>query len=642
MASSDQVGPFGNDNAKKSQIQEASEDAQRNKNRPQAVLSRVPNTLAQALRSILVWVDDTNESDGSEHRGTLMVHKKYRYLFGCLTPRQIKSFLREQLFQGSSDREELPASSLLRSLFHPLWKVKRHEEDLFSAMAQAATLAKRVFDAKGGRFDEKGAEIFYRQLIAIVPLSRVLDETTVKDCWPRSAKERELLIQLLVACGEESAQSGEATVAGPSFVDWAREMNGERPRGATAAAQLSSFQDTVVQRYRAGDIQAVPTIKEYVDKFLDVHLRLMDASSAASLSNLGIIIDDVPSAEVQCDRLFDAALKLSMKDTRILFNYTEFLADVLGDDARCERLVVASYKDKAEIRLKARQNHTRLHISISAEADVFRAGLLGCRIDLSEESDAGVKMRRLWETISQPRLAKYILGDDGEASARLNATLDALIGRGSMVIATKVPMELVVWGARHLLGVVSWKLVMRVANDLVGESQANSREEKVGMRLNTSLVSHPNQLTNMGQLAAIWSQTGSILVRRLGKVGTARIAAAFLSSTYYGPDKHGPDRALSAWKALGQVGPMTEEGWRQLAVSGHAPNALGFLAEHPSDDQLASEVAQFVMAPDYVPAVHTPQEVAECLNWDRDPLPWAGGRTLSGAIDFLKEVAHAD
>ncbi len=69
----------------------------------------------QALADLLVW------REGADGSGEWRVRRHYRELFACLTPRQIKSFLRERLLASMGEgKSNNPAIDILRTLFHPV------------------------------------------------------------------------------------------------------------------------------------------------------------------------------------------------------------------------------------------------------------------------------------------------------------------------------------------------------------------------------------------------------------------------------------------------------------------------------------------------------------------------------------------
>ena len=96
----------------------------------------------RALTDILVWVEFPDAG-----KSGWRVHEQYRDLFACLTPRQVKSFLRERLLAAANGEKEKPAILFLRELFHPFWKMWRDEPALFRMLALVAKAALKLQQA---------------------------------------------------------------------------------------------------------------------------------------------------------------------------------------------------------------------------------------------------------------------------------------------------------------------------------------------------------------------------------------------------------------------------------------------------------------------------------------------------------------
>ncbi|MDR1423410.1 MAG: hypothetical protein LBI92_02220 [Azoarcus sp.] len=362
----------------------------------------------RAFRQIFVWLE---YGDGS---GEWRVHKRYRRLFSYLTPRQIKAFLRGRLLSPTpistritslNTNDDTPELVLLRTLFHPVWKLHRDANDLFMMLARAAKSvlhSSRQARNDGDDYDKLSRHAikhFLQHFEFVVQVSDgTLTSEDVKACWPDKNEERAALLHLLELLAEEEnasiSLSGSVTAAPPppvrvepaeagdstlpqaqdgtdssessppptnlsesspppsppstSFANWVfRELGIELRRGSVSE-QVSFFQDIALAKYHQGERGVLDSVTEYARTYLRFHAPSFDRSVASSLSNLAVLIDDYSGSEKECYDLFDAAVKQAKnkQGSRIPLFYAEFLLDVLDDPDRSARLKDKLRQDK--------------------------------------------------------------------------------------------------------------------------------------------------------------------------------------------------------------------------------------------------------------------------------------------------------
>lgn len=599
-------------------------------------LEATPKPFQMALiRLFVLWKDKSGNY-------ALRLRADYRGLFACLTPRQIKYYLRERLLAPEEGDNDMPSVSMLRTLFHPLWKVWRDERDIFDALVGFAKSALET-PTENGKLGGPSAQCFELQLRALAQVSSILDEDSVRACWPRKSEERALLLHLLAVSSEESGTRvrpgrGERQL---DFSAWVSQHFGRPPRGGSVAEQVSSFQDIALTRYRAGDARAQPVVAEYADRFLDAQAEHFGASTATSLSNLAVIIDDHDGAEVQCDRLFKAALRLGgpARNSRILFYYAEFLLDVLVDDARRQRLVAAAYGgDEARLVGNARSLLREATDETLEPKDRLYRDILQARLDALGQTDRNALLKEAWGLAV--RNAGVLLDGGRESASRFNDLLDATVGKGGGVLRLKEPLQGAIWAAQVGAGRPSWPMAVQIANDLVGESAANSQEEKTGLRMNAALVQDAALLAagERERMSALWSQSGALFARQFGAAGASRAALAFLASLVYGGTRQTVERMENAGPRLGKgnLG-ATPEAWRPLLSARYA-KLLTALEQAPNQPEKAAAAAAAVFGEEF-PPLACPDELADALGWSKERFAWADGGRFADAVATLLAAA---
>lgn len=630
-----------------------------------------------AVAQLLCWSE-------TEPAG-LRVRSAYRNLFACLTPRQIKSFLRERLLdvmdspgRGASKSDVSPLTAILRTLFHPIWRLWRDERDLFQALSIAAGAAVRLSDHHSdrgrelGRLSGAGAEFFYRQLQAIIAKSDGLSEEDLPSCWPKKTKERALLIYLLQAIdepvpnpkqvflgrglgGQRSLQSYTMESELERFADWVEKQVGQRLRGASIQEQVVSFQEIIRGIRAAGEGGMTRLIRQYVNEFLASHLRFFNASIAPVLSNLAVLIESEAGSEVECDELFKVAVGLARPGTLIPLYYVEFLLDVSGDKARRERLENETEKTIVQL---AQEILDSVQVGLLDSNARFYLGTLKFRLSrLAGGDDAagdGVpatgmedQVRDLWTFVKDQ--AAVLVKEDREPLSRLNRLLDQVIGTGDNALGWKVPLQAAIWAARVKNGEPGWPMATLIANDLVGEGKKGAPLEALGMRMNGALVVDRELLAanETQRLAAIWSQTAVLLATNYGKAALSRIALAFSLSLSLGASGESLTRMRRVFESLGLGSGGTEaDDWTPRIDADHRAllTALrkGDIGDSPVSESALKAIRNAVFEPEYSPYVASPEALGEAMDWNADTFSWAANQKFEEVVaELLPQIAKS-
>ncbi len=413
----------------------------------------------QTLRS-LTDIEELETGDGERH-GLLRLRSRYRDLGGALTPRQLKYYLRARLI-GTSRGEPNPALTLLRQVFHTFWRLSEDEPELFRFVSAAAEMTIPRTASPGSR----ELALFHGQVKALIPASTVLSEERLREAWPSQTEERVLLLRLLSTIRREArdtedlaAQIANPDVPGalsagrdPDFTDWVRDTCGRTPQGATIAEQVSSFQDYVLAAYRQGDTEVPRQIGEYVNRFLDRHLPYFNKETATSLSNLAVLINDVPPYEPQSDQLFSTAAQINPVQGAVRLYYAEFLLTVALDQQRWKRLVPDRYKNLEDL-LESAQRLVET-ASASDEASRFYAATLHLRLDKARRGAEQSPTQQQADQEAVCTLVKDWLplfltaARNGDVAPlnRLDTTLDSVIGRDEAELMFKAHVFGIPWG----------------------------------------------------------------------------------------------------------------------------------------------------------------------------------------------------
>lgn len=595
---------------------------------------KTPSVIELAISDLFVWYE------GNPAGWRVRAH--YRDLFACLTPRQIKSFLRERLLAAVGENED-PAIAMLKTLFHPVWKAWRDERAVFQMLGHTARAAlalsreSQKITNEHGKLSGPATELFYRQLEAVAGRSNVLSAEDVRACWPRKSEERALLLNLLDLATTYVEPIAHKSGDYEDFSDWVRRQFGEPAHGVGVAEQVSSFQDVALAKYGQGDKKALQAVADYADLFLDQHTKFFDASTASSLSNLAVLINKVPGAEAQCDRLFQVAVKLARNESRIHFYYVEFLLDVLADKARRERLpAVNDAIARAGTILTAFQDK-----DLDPKDRLYR-DILIYRLYAKTDDTRESRMAAVWSFVKKH--AHVLISGMREPSSRLNDLLDTVVGKRGVNLSAKEPLQGAIWAAQVRTGNPGWAMAIQIANDLVGEGASNSNEEKVGLRMNAALVTDEGLLKSAesAHLAAIWSQSGALLSQRQGAAAKKRIALAFLACLAYGGDAQSFERMRNSWERIRESGDgwRTASGWLRLVDQSHLPLAVAVVNEAQRDKSLKS-MRDAVFLPEY-PPIATPDAVAEEMGWKSQTFAWAGNKTFDETVEELLTAGSHD
>lgn len=600
--------------------------------------------LVMALRRMFQITENERCKPGQYE---LRLRPDYRSLFSCLTPRQIKSYLRDRLLAPTTRDEMQPWESLLRTLFHAVWKLRRDERDIFNALASAAKATLAIQSrSEREKLSVPHVKLFELQFFALAKVSSVMDEDSVRSCWPKKSEERALLLNLLAMALNESDGDVKSSPKNSqmSFFSWVRQRFDKSPRSGSLAEQVSSFQDIALASYRAGNSMAQLAVAEYADRFLEQHKKYFDAGMAISLSNLAVIINDLPGYEAQCDRLFSAALGLlgDIKGSRIPFFYVEFLLDTLADEQRRGRLVNNVYKGDDKSLLEHAQDWLEKSKNDSlAPNELLYLNALQARLNAREQNwDPEKSMSEAWGLAVNN--AKVLLDGGREPSTRFSDFLDSVVGKGDTALKLKEPLLVMIWAAIVESGGSGWSMAVQVANDMVGESRANSLEENAGLCLNASLLQDERMLREAEptQLSAIWSQSAALFSRRLGRAGKSRVALAFLAAAAYGGNRQNITRMESASDRLGEDHPGTSlKAWRDL-IEPESLVLLEALESDPLDPKKVAPVVKVVFGDDLGP-FKMPSELVSKMGWDNLVFEWADKRDIGQAVSVLLETAKA-
>jgi hypothetical protein len=314
------------------------------------------------------------QSNDAPWRGRARLNDKYFWLFAHLSLRQLKHYLRERLTGGAGNGEEAPESGLLRSIFHPFWRLYRDERDLCNCISTLAANVLRASDASRRQryathahtsinLDATAIRHFAVGVTALIGQSSVMTAEHWKETWPRKSRERGLLIALLAlldgsggsssAIGQDrptfatsqpepsydrSSSSSEfrystyeqsdvsvdnppsvkpepkiinARELGIEFAAWARKSLGASIRGQSVADMVSSFQDIALEVSRTADeSHAHQIVDEFTKKWMPRLKPFFESATGLSLSNLAVMIDDEQQYVESCDALFEAATPL--------------------------------------------------------------------------------------------------------------------------------------------------------------------------------------------------------------------------------------------------------------------------------------------------------------------------------------------
>jgi hypothetical protein len=183
---------------------------------------------------------------------------------------------------------------------------------------------------------------------------------------------------------------------------------------------------------------------------------------------------------------------------------------------------------------------------------------------------------------------------DGEPAARLSVALDRLIGeRATNALRKKGIILGAVWRMleRCWCHEGTWTIRTRLANHYVGESEAGSLEEDVGLRLNRGLVADEAFLEHGGRLrlSAIWSQSGAVLASRGASL--RQVASTFIvAGKVYRQTGEWRARLNRAWSRAGGEGEPVEADLAE-ALSKEQWSALEALRAKPTDASAADAVA---------------------------------------------------
>lgn len=590
-----------------------------------------------ALQTILVW-----DPGGDGWPPGPRISARYRRLFHLLTPRQIKAFLRDRLLAAEARTSEGPALTLLDRHFRPLSLLRECDPASFRLLAHAARAT--VESCGGGRVTSQASEMFRAYLHTIVQQSTSLSEQDMPSLWPQKGEERELLLQLLILAITDNDQPHSPEPAGAeteqTFTEWVEAHMGQSVTGVTIAEQVASFTNMVVQARLTGAVDAASMATAYADSWLERHRRFYAASVAPSLSNLAVVLDDVAGSELQCYRLFDVASEVDPDRHRIRLFYAEFLLDVLDDKERSVRLTEGLHTDEATLRDQVvRLLDPIRDEEISAIDRLYRDTLHHREQVLHESLDSASHARRTWAMILHN--AEALLAPQSEGVTRLNALLDSAIGERDAALRVKAQLLTILWWARVARLGADYEVSLRLANDLVGESAADSLEETVGLKMNAGHLMDPAFVEAQGAqiLGGLWSQSGMTIARRGQRQVRVRVALSFICSDAYGDTPRNQARRSEAWTYLQTGQPYNADAYREIIS--RDPTAMELLSrfvQSPEAPEPRAALVQHVFSPDCWPPITNAQDLISAFGWAG--IDWLDGQTIQQAAEQL--LAHQE
>lgn len=631
-------------------------------------------------------------------KGVWRFKAEWRLLFGCLTIRQLKAYLRRRLLgaAGSGGDDIFPHQLLLRAQFHQYSKLKEEDFGAFQFVARAAQAAltnpDREGSAPGGSGKGRGlasgaARRFIAQVEAIVRDSPVFSGGSPRELFPQNEWERLLLLVLLekeltyqqttATDGDSGRRSSvipeQAAGAGPAqpiteqrprttgggesiskivaeFADWAAERTGFRPGGLNPAEQVASFQDHVLESHRRGQQGILGVVPEYEERWLDVHRRYVDANTAAAFSNLAVLIDDVPGFEFACARLFRAAMDVGgARHPDINLYYGDFVLDALSDPQRGRRLL--GNPDGEEEATRRAEFLDDLATRLSGIEDgnldpgnvMLRDALL-MRVEYARDPGSDTDWKQRLGRFARAHLDRLRIAaraQDGKPASRLDdliGSFDALWG-GEAFIDVLCDVFCDVWDG--LLGDGEgvdasggqWTLTYQIANVMVGRSSANTRHERVGMRMNAALVADIGMIrTEPERPAAIWSQSVTVITARYAATNSPTIQRCCLGlamSGQYRLTSQVVGRARAVAAKLGISIRDMDDFANQL--EGEYREAFDLFRRSPDDPEVIRGVSKLVFADPYSPPIATLEEFLKAREesgwdrkaWDEERKQWA-------------------
>ncbi|MDD5297087.1 MAG: P-loop NTPase fold protein [Rhodocyclaceae bacterium] len=557
--------------------------------------------------SLLLALQDIFGIANDEQR-TMRVKQKYSEIVRYLTLRQFKFLLRERLVlslsreEANDNHQPLPGGfheRLLKQLFYPFWRMKQWDRWLYDQLSRTAFCFRGYGQALSGpirgEMDEGVLAMFYRELKRLCDVANSIRPDELERHWPRRRHERAMLLLLLAGDGgaytgsgagdvgtsapgvpprEGAARAGEAgtepramtgetgtpsfLLGDPEFTQWARKTLGQPLSGENLAEQVSNFQDVLIRKLGQG-AKAAAVVSGYVDGFLDRHRRFLSRSSATTMANLAIVLNDQAGMEGPCDRLFRLAEELDPDVMRITLAHADFLLDVLAEPRKVANLkATGAYPGEAAVRSKVAELIAAAEASKEPEP-AFRAAVYGTILNLgdsqkrtSAETPRDLAMQLI---ASQSDNLKRLWQEAPAAgTARLSSAFDKILGsRNSDAIRNKGQALAVLWGLADSLRLPNWPIRRSIANNYVGESTNKSHQEMLGLRINRGLLTDPRMLAapgEEGRTGAIWSQSALALARLLSKTQAHRLLLAILIALAYEARGNTVTRAQALWATL--------------------------------------------------------------------------------------------
>ncbi len=635
-----------------------------------------PSGLANLLRELLVFAPGSGEQPISVLvRRDTIVYK----LASFLTLRQLKAFFRRH-HAGISETPRQIALEFLDDLFHPIWKLRGDEPELFDMLCRTAAALMRVSVPEGGSSSPQHApahvdvtflDFFGARLVTVLEAATTLTKDDLKKVWPRKTRERRLLVTLLAAArdesrsgtgaslpsyqplsppspGEEGAFGDEMSGLAPpprpavptarlqdlegQFRDWVQRAVNVPLSSQTLDGMLSEFQDMASDR-NLPLTRRHGLVTSYMETFWQQHKRFLSKNAAISLANLGVVIDDARGAEHWADALFTQARRLEPEHERIRLNHAEFLLDVAKDQGRLHTLIQQGENKYANAAAVFAVIESILQFRGGGESN-FRRELDLLRLDdlrKGPSDNLTAKNERLFPQASKLVIthAEFLLSAARTRSFspffRFSNSLDEIYGGRSVSgIQPASQVLAVAWRFFELaLGTRgSWPAAVWIANRYVGQSDTQSEEERIGLGMNRWLLNQPDFVNaEPRQVSLVWSQTGAA-ISRLGYPNILRrIALSFAAALEMDPDGL-PElavRVAAAWKFLKKDIRPGLDALRETLVSELDSPARSLLKNGVRAESNLAALTDYVFGTEILP-VGSVAELARRDNWKDEML----------------------
>ena len=307
-------------------------------------------------------------------------------------------------------------------------------------------------------------------------------------------------------------------VPAESFSVWVLNRLGQQiPASADISTQVVDFHDLVRQMYSQGQREkTAEVIKDYVEQgYLEAQSTYFNADTAGRLSNLAVLINDVDGKEPQANRLFKEAHRLQPQNESIALYWTEFLLSVANVPARQPRLIPKPYANLMGLLEQAGGLIEKASRGRELDGDTsFYIAILNLMRDCGRDTKGGEEpnpemIENSCATLianQMPHLLQAAETNNNTPYGRLDSLFDLLVGKRAVDLRTKGRLFGLIWGVAEGCKKPGWPVVRQLANNYCGQSNANSPQERLGLRLNLWLLG-VQDVYSLELAGSIWSQT---------------------------------------------------------------------------------------------------------------------------------------